>query len=246
MESDRRKEQRQRLVLKVTLGHASDFVVRYTGDVSARGAFIVTDSPLPVGGRVHVEVSFPGLLSPHRIAGVVRWSKGLDVAAVDEQPGFGVEWTEQPHDELLRALGDSDVVAAAPRRFCVLVVDDDADVRSMLQAALSKVTGAALDVEEASDGAQALARVARGGVDLVLLELNMPEMDGHTVLDRIRSDERSATLPVVVVSAGGTDSRKRSEDGGCDFFLGKPLRIVDLLDTVARLLRVTAAPEADR
>lgn len=238
-ESDRRREQRLRIVLKVTMADA-DFVVRYTGDVSARGAFIVSDSPLPVGSRVHVEVSFPGLLKPHRIAGVVRWSKGLDVAAVDEQPGFGVEWTETPPEDLLRALRPAEAAPATSKRFCVLVVDDDADVRSMLRTALSKVKVAALDIEEASDGMQALARVARGGVDLVLLDLNMPVMDGHTVLDRIRSDERSATLPVVVVSAGGADSRKRSEDGGCDFYLGKPLRIVDLLDTVARLLHVNA------
>jgi signal transduction histidine kinase len=74
----------------------------------------------------------------------------------------------------------------------VVVADDDAGLRQVLKAMLAGLAG---QVVEAADGAQALAAVDAGQVDLVLADLRMPVMDGHTLLDRL-----PAGLPVIVIT----------------------------------------------
>jgi CheY-like chemotaxis protein len=82
----------------------------------------------------------------------------------------------------------------------VLVVDDDNDVLGLLSRMLRTLDGA-LEVVTASDGAQALEQLRTSPIDLVLLDVLMPGMDGWEVLERKRQDERIRGVPIIFLSA---------------------------------------------
>ena len=89
----------------------------------------------------------------------------------------------------------------APR---VLVVDDDDDLRLLCRYSLQ--AHGAFEVLCAASGEEALAISAREQLDLVLVDLCMPGMDGVTILDRLRAQPSTSTLPVVLMTAAGEDS----------------------------------------
>jgi DNA-binding response OmpR family regulator len=118
---------------------------------------------------------------------------------------------------------------APNRRPRVLIVDDDAVVRGSLAAVL-ECEGFVVD--EAQDGAQALARAAAFRPNLVLLDLNMPQMDGWTAfakLDRVRP-----LVPVIVITAR-PHQYEEAVRLGVDAFMEKPLNIPVLVRAIKRL-----------
>jgi CheY-like chemotaxis protein len=123
----------------------------------------------------------------------------------------------------------------------LLVVEDNRHITAMVADALRRLggTSAAIEVEIAADGAEALARLSRPPLpSLVLTDLYMPVMDGFTLVERIRAEPRLASLPVVALSAGGGEARARAVELGVDFYLQKPVKAVELLDTVSALLQL--------
>jgi CheY-like chemotaxis protein len=126
----------------------------------------------------------------------------------------------------------------------VLVVDDDEDNLGLLARRLERE---GVQVATASDGHQALARVAQGGVSLVLLDVMMPGLSGLDVLAALRHDHSSARLPIIMVSA-----RNESDDVvealglGANDYITKPVDFAVAVARVRAQLRVsTAAPDAD-
>src|SRR3712207_294937 len=93
---------------------------------------------------------------------------------------------------LQRAPFPQDVTPSLSSR-SILVVDDDPMLRRLVGLALRD---AGFDVTEAGDGAEALSLVARGSFSLMLLDGQMPVLSGRQVLERLRADPRTATLPV--------------------------------------------------
>ncbi len=81
----------------------------------------------------------------------------------------------------------------------VLCVDDDADILAVVSLALKSLGG--FEVHLANGGQGALARLAKGGIDLVLLDVMMPEMDGHETLEAMRSNPATVDTPVVLMTA---------------------------------------------
>lgn len=114
----------------------------------------------------------------------------------------------------------------------VLVVDDDAHLREVARFALARAGHA---VELAHDGEAALERLARGGIELVVLDVLMPELDGFAVCRRVRATSR---VPIVFLSSRGEEiDRVLGLDLGADDYLGKPFSPRELVARVAAVLR---------
>jgi DNA-binding response OmpR family regulator len=122
----------------------------------------------------------------------------------------------------------------------VLVVDDAESNRYVLATWLRR---AGHDVVEARTGTEALAAVAAQPVDLVVLDVNLPDMTGYAVCEIIKTDARTATVPVLHVSATSIQPADRSEGlrRGADGYLIEPVERVELIATVEALLRGAAA-----
>jgi adenylate cyclase len=117
----------------------------------------------------------------------------------------------------------------------VLAVDDQPTNLRLLDAVL---TPRGHRVITASSGAEALALLETEDVDLVLLDIVMPEMDGHEVCRRIRSTPATEFLPVVMITASGSEQRLAALESGADDFVTKPFDKSELLARVSSLARV--------
>jgi two-component system, sensor histidine kinase and response regulator len=141
-----------------------------------------------------------------------------------------------PVQALLMLAGDE--AAAAPCR--ILLADDSIDNRLLIRAYLGK-TGYGLD--EAENGQVAVDKLTSGRYDLVLMDIQMPVMDGFTAVRRIRQLERehnSRHTPIIALTASTFDETVRKAiEAGCDSHLGKPLK----RSTLLRVIRETALSE---
>jgi class 3 adenylate cyclase len=117
----------------------------------------------------------------------------------------------------------------------VLAVDDQPANLRLLDAVL---TPRGHRVLTASSGAEALALLETEDVDLVLLDIVMPEMDGYEVCRRIRSTPATEFLPVVMITASGNEQRLAALQSGADDFVTKPFDQSELLARVASLARI--------
>jgi class 3 adenylate cyclase len=125
----------------------------------------------------------------------------------------------------------------------VLVVDDQPQNVRLLDAVLSP---RGYQVVPADSGEAALAALDEGGIDLVLLDIVMPEMDGYEVCRRIRANEETAFLPVVMITASGDQEKLRALESGADDFITKPFNQAELLARVASLAKVKRYHETIR
>ena len=104
----------------------------------------------------------------------------------------------------------------------VLLVDDEDSLRKVMRDLLERE---GYDVTEARDGVQALDQVDRVGPDIIVLDLNLPGLDGYGVLSHLRSRPATANIPVIVLTAkGDEDNEVRVFELGADDFLTKPFR----------------------
>jgi type II secretory ATPase GspE/PulE/Tfp pilus assembly ATPase PilB-like protein len=104
----------------------------------------------------------------------------------------------------------------------VLLVDDEDSLRKVMRDLLERDGYA---VSEARDGVQALDQIDRVGPDIIVLDLNLPGLDGYGVLSHLRSRPATASIPVIVLTAkGDEDNEVRVFELGADDFLTKPFR----------------------
>ena len=121
----------------------------------------------------------------------------------------------------------------------LIVEDDDAIAAPLLRA----VQREGYDVERVSAGQAAIGAVAAGGVDLVLLDLGLPDMDGLDVCRHLRSDGFEGGIVILTGRAGELD-RVVGLDVGADDYLAKPVSLSELLARVRALLRRSHRPGA--
>jgi len=122
-----------------------------------------------------------------------------------------------------------------PRREVILVVDDDPDLRDVIRRALGQ---AGYVVEAAQDGAAGLARLKQGGVDLVLLDRVLPDMDGLTWCREVRAEEGESYLPIIMLTGlAGEADRHEGFAAGADDYISKPFSLEELRDRVGAWMR---------
>lgn len=117
----------------------------------------------------------------------------------------------------------------------VLIVDDESAIRDMVQFALEMDGFACLQAANARDG---YARIVDDRPDLVLLDWMMPEVSGYELLRRIRREESTATLPVIMLTARVEEgNRVQGLEGGADDYISKPFSTRELIARIRALLR---------
>ncbi|MEO7270216.1 MAG: response regulator [Knoellia sp.] len=117
----------------------------------------------------------------------------------------------------------------------ILVVDDLAANRKLMDAVLSP---RGFIVHSTESGEEALAWLAEDLPDIVLLDIQMPGIDGYETCRRIRGDQRTAFVPVVMVTASGNEQKLRAIEAGADDFVTKPFEQAELLARVQSLIRI--------
>ena len=117
----------------------------------------------------------------------------------------------------------------------ILVVDDSPTMRRMIMASLRELRE--VEFDQASSGLEAIERLAVAPVDLVVLDLNMPDVHGLEVLRFVRSHDRFRTLPVVVLTTrSDEESRRTALDEGATRYLTKPFQPTSLVPEIRSLL----------
>jgi len=119
----------------------------------------------------------------------------------------------------------------------VLVVDDSITMRKVSHRMLTRN---GLEVATAKDGVEAMSWMAQRVPDIILLDIEMPRMDGYEVATNVRSDERLKNVPIIMAtSRTGGKHRQRAEDIGVDQYLGKPYQEAELMDEINALIAHT-------
>ncbi|AVI63355.1 response regulator transcription factor [Halomonas sp. GFAJ-1] len=116
----------------------------------------------------------------------------------------------------------------------VLVVDDEPNILLSLEFLMEQ---AGFEVVTAEDGEQALEQVNSASPDLLLLDISLPGMSGFDVLERLRGQEATAQLPIIMLTAHGRDvEREKGMALGADDYITKPFSTQSLVEKVKALL----------
>ena len=123
----------------------------------------------------------------------------------------------------------------------VLVIEDEQEVREMLSFSLSR---SGFDVWEAASAEEALRRLEGPLPSLVIIDWMLPGMSGVDLARRLRRDEQTASLPIIMLTARGEQSDKlKSFDSGVDDYITKPFSPRELVARMRALLRRSGTPE---
>lgn len=138
-------------------------------------------------------------------------------------------------EDTFQLLDDVSPAAGKPARTRVLLVEDEEPLRRVVKDLLERD---GFSVSEAADGVAALDEIDRSAPDVVVLDLNLPRLDGYGVLSHLRARQATADLPVIVLTAkGDEDNEVRVFEFGANDFLTKPFRPRALAARLHALLR---------
>jgi uncharacterized protein (TIGR02266 family) len=238
---EKRRHTRAPVTLRVEYDGADDLVGDYTDNLSHGGTFVATTRALELETAVRLVLSFPGLLEPIKIEGVVRWVRG------DDDRGVGIEFAAGPGRERLAEVIER-VKSRDPRTVSrvikVLVVEDNPHVAEMIRDGLrgssrrSFGDPLAFDFRMASNGQEALELMRERTFDVAIVDVYLPVMDGAALIAAARSDLALGHLPIIAVSAGGDSARKQALAAGADMFIDKPMRLRQVIETMRRLMNL--------
>ncbi|HKV88356.1 MAG TPA: HD domain-containing phosphohydrolase [Candidatus Dormibacteraeota bacterium] len=145
-------------------------------------------------------------------------------------------WPALDREEPTASAAGRPRAARSRRTPVVLVVDDGAANRDLIEACLA---GVECEVRTAEDGPSALRAIQAASPDLVLLDVQMPVMDGYEVCRRIKASPKCRLLPVVMItSLNRTEDRILALDSGADDYMSKPVDRVELVARVRSALRL--------
>jgi ribonuclease P protein subunit RPR2 len=121
----------------------------------------------------------------------------------------------------------------------ILLVDDEPALRELLRATFE---GADVTVDEAASGVEAELRVRRHRPDVIVLDLRMPEMDGVELCRRLKSDDATRDIPIVLLTGAESEEARRAQRAGASALVRKPFSPLELLSVVQRVSGRTPLP----
>ena len=242
MSEERRQYPRSRMLLKVEYPSVDGFLQDYSENISRGGTMVRSSRPVEIGDELELAFSFPGLLARLRLVGIVRWVR-------HEEAGncFGIEFHQQDEDsnarlhKLVEQIMDRDGHVIAPETQRILIVEDNPHVAKLINRGLQSYLRRsndpiAFEIDHAEDGAQAWTLLQRVQYDLVMTDLLMPIVGGVELIRKMRQFDSTRATPLIVFSSPDAELVNQALDAGADCFLPKPLRLVELLDTMRRLV----------
>ena len=245
--SDRREQTRTPVLLKVQYNEPQDLLSDYLTDLAEGGLFIRTNVPFTVGQRLSFSVSFPGLMDPMELQGVVRWK--MVPAQPDDPAGVGVEFLfpdDTTKEQIAKLVANfrkgPDVVPArkdAP--FRVMLVEDNQFVHDLFKHAVKRFHKempevGVLEISSAANGQEAIHYLEANAVDLAIIDHFLPVMSGSELVTRMRTAPKFKSIPILVVSVGGDGVREEALRAGADLYLDKPVLLKQLLTTLRLLV----------
>lgn len=245
--ADRREHIRTQLLLKVEYQEPNDLLADYLTDVGEGGLFIRTQVPFTIGQKISFVVSFPGLVDPLQLQGIVRWKLDTNAERADDPCGVGVEFVfadearRQEVAALVKSFREptvSCVRAAQPLR--VLLVEDNQFVHDLFKHAIRRFHAemegrGTLEIVAAGDGQEALLRLGESPIDLAIVDHFLPVMNGSELVERMRGGA-TKDIPILMVSVGGEGVREAALRAGADLYLDKPVLLKQLLATLKLLV----------
>ena len=120
----------------------------------------------------------------------------------------------------------------------VLIVDDDPPIRNLVKQIFRRI---GYESREARDGVEALAMLEQASPRLIVLDLMMPKMNGWEVIEELRKSGKLERIPVVVLTAVGSQRTENLPSLGVRAVLSKPFEIADLIATAKRVLHESAS-----
>ena len=122
----------------------------------------------------------------------------------------------------------------------ILIVEDSAAMRSMIDSIIGELAGEEFVITEAQNGFEALKLLPRVQFDLILTDINMPDINGLELLAFLKSNPRYREIPTVVITTEGkAEDRRRGLALGADEYLIKPFSPESLIASIKRLLGKT-------
>jgi CheY-like chemotaxis protein/Tfp pilus assembly protein PilZ len=233
--------------------HSIDqLVVALTHDLSRGGLFMRTGRFLPINAIVRVHLDLPDDGGEIPIVCRVVFVRGEAEARESGKPaGMGVEFIDFDSARMTQinafvaARSEARSAAASPdarapatrRRLDIVLVDDDSSIRAPIAAALTERGDR---VREAEDGLDGLALCLKQTPDLVLSDLQMPRMDGWTLVRMLRARPSLQRVPVILFSTLADDeARLRGYRLGVDDYIAKPVETEELIVRIDRVVART-------
>ncbi len=239
--TDKRSNVRTPVTLIVDYEGAEDFLGDYTENLSRGGTFVLTSRQVEVDTTIKLVLSFPGLLAPISLEGIVRWTRA------GEQPGLGIEFLDGAGRDRLAMIverieqRDTRIVA---RVLSVLVVEDNPHIAKLIQDGL-EATGRrepnmdlAFTVASACDGAAALQLLKAHHFDVAIVDVYLPIIQGQAVIHQARRELGLVGMPIIAVSGGGEGARAVALEAGATVFLDKPMRLRSMIESIRELTKL--------
>ncbi|MBI5025308.1 MAG: response regulator [Nitrospirae bacterium] len=117
----------------------------------------------------------------------------------------------------------------------ILVVEDSPTMRQLISFALKRVPDS--NVVEATDGVDALKKLSVKKFDIILVDINMPVMDGLKLVSLVRNDPNYKNIPIIIITTeGAEEDKKKAMAIGANAYLAKPIQTQELLKLVGQFL----------
>ena len=225
--------------LVVEYENTTDFFDDYTENLTRLECVVFTERVVPAGTQVHLGLTFPGLVEPIVLEGVVR-------PVQDEgSTSTHVELAASSTPRLAAIVGR---IRANDRRVIVpvvhvLIAEDNTHVCELVKTGLTTATrrelrDIAFTFDTALDGGTALELLKRRPFDAAIVDIYLPVLDGVGLIRQIRTTLGLTSMPVIALSGGGDAARNAALRAGATTFLDKPIRLRSIVETLRQMIAV--------